>query len=395
MKFLQNGTMPKVNPQILVWARETAGLSRKEAAKKLSMSGPDRIRALEAGERDPSRRQLTNMSEKYRRPLLTFYLPNPPKSSDRGQDFRTLPDEPEVGSEALINALLRDVYARQGLVRAALEEAEEDEALAFVGSASMEDGVETLVKSLRELLDFTSDDFRQEKTVNGAFAALRAAAEKAGVFVLLMGNLGTFHTDIDAKNFRGFALADDVAPFIVINEKDSRAAWSFTLLHELAHISLGQTGISGQEGTVEIERFCDSVAAHFLLRPEELVEIGAQNNADLDELKHQIGDFSNKRNLSRKMVAYNLLRSDIIERRTYNALSAIFDDERIAQKIEDEKPKGAPDYYVVRRHRVGLGLLTVVRRLVAGGALTTTKAGRVLGVKPTAVNRIFDGSRAA
>ena len=70
-----------------------------------------------------------------------------------------------------------------------------------------------------------------------------------------MGNLGTHHTDIDVRIFRGFALADDVAPFVVINEKDSRAAWSFTLLHELVHILLGETGISGYNSNAEIERF--------------------------------------------------------------------------------------------------------------------------------------------
>ena len=37
----------------------------------------------------------------------------------------------------------------------------------------------------------------------------------------------------------------------------------------------------------------------------------------------------------------------------------------------------------------------MVRRMVAGGILTTTKAGRVLGVKPTAVSRLINGNKAA
>ena len=79
--------MPKVNPDILVWARETAGLSEQDAAKKLGLSSPERLEALESGKRDPSRRQLLNMSEKYRRPLLTFYLPKEPKTSNKGRIF--------------------------------------------------------------------------------------------------------------------------------------------------------------------------------------------------------------------------------------------------------------------------------------------------------------------
>jgi Zn-dependent peptidase ImmA (M78 family) len=75
-----------------------------------------------------------------------------------------------------------------------------------------------------------------------------------------------------------------VAPFVVVNEKDSRAAWSFTLLHELVHVLLGETGISGYNGQDVVERFCDSVAASFLLAPEELRQIELADDPNLDAL---------------------------------------------------------------------------------------------------------------
>lgn len=384
-----------MNPKILIWARETAGFSVEEAAKKLGLSGPNRLKALEAGERAPSRRQLVNMSDKYHRPLLTFYLPERPQKSDKGQDFRTLPEGQTLGSEGLVDALLRDVLARQGLVRATLEEAEEDEPLPFVGSVRIDDGVDALIGSIRQILGFTSEDFYNERTVTDAFAELRAATEKAGVFVLLKGNLGSYHTDIDARVFRGFALADEVAPFVVINENDSRAAWSFTLLHELAHVFLGQTGISGYDSEVEVERLCDSVAGRFLLDPAELAKSGVQDAPDFEELITRISAFAVKRNLSRKMVAYNLLRSNLIKRAEYKNLSDAFDADRIARERDRPDSGGAPDYYIVRRHRVGPRLIKFVKRMVAGGTISTTKAGKVLGVKPTAVMRLVDGGRVA
>jgi len=58
--------MPTVNPEILSWARETAGFSEEGAVQKLGLSSVDRLRALESGVRAPSRRQLVNMSEAYR-----------------------------------------------------------------------------------------------------------------------------------------------------------------------------------------------------------------------------------------------------------------------------------------------------------------------------------------
>ncbi len=77
---------------------------------------------------------------------------------------------------------------------------------------------------------------------------LREGAEKARAFVLLMGNLGNHHTGLDARALRGFAFADPIAPFVVINKNNSRAAWSVMLLHELAHLWLGQTSVSGYDG---------------------------------------------------------------------------------------------------------------------------------------------------
>ncbi len=334
------------------------------------------------------------MSEKYRRPLLVFYLSAPPPERDRGHDFRSLPEPPPPDSKSILNVLLRTVYARQELVKAALEETDEAVALDFVGSANLGVGVEGLAETIRLALEVTLDDFRAKENPTNSFAYLRAAAEKKGIFVLLMGNLGTHHTNIDPKVFRGFALADRVAPFIVINENDSRAAWSFTLLHELAHIWLGQTGISGYAGTDAVERFCDSVAARFLLRPNELTGITAPG-IDLRALIERINVFAAERNLSRKMVAYNLLSSNQISGQIYRALSDEFDADSIRQKAEQEPTEGGPNYYVVRRHRIGEGLIGLVRRMVDAGALSTPKAGTVLGVKPTAVSRVVRESRAA
>src|ERR1043165_8942735 len=109
--------MPRVNPDILSWAREAAVLSMDEAARKLGIRA-NRLVALEEGRQDPSRSMLVKMSERYRRPLLTFYLPERPLQSDKGQDFRTLREAPPPGAEALLDALLRDVQARQGIVKA-------------------------------------------------------------------------------------------------------------------------------------------------------------------------------------------------------------------------------------------------------------------------------------
>lgn len=382
--------MTKINPAILSWARESAGMDIESAARAIGLSGAQagvRLAEMEAGEREPTRNQLLKMSEKYRRPLLTFYLAAPPAASRKTSDFRTLPQRDPAG-EGLVDALVRDVRARQSLVRDALEEADEAETLAFVGSVRREDGFQALALAMTTVLGFDRNTYRAARTYDDAFKQLRDAVEKLGVYVILMGNLGHHTSNISPSFFRGLALADPVAPFIVINETDSRSAWSFTLLHELGHIFLGETGISGYESEQAIERLCDSAAAAVLLDKEELflIDVAGQETVALAGL---IAKFASERKVSRKMVAYNLLRADLVTWAVYEDLTSKFDAERAAQ-IRDRGEAGAPDYYVVRRHRVGNGLVRLVKRLVSDGTLTSTKAGRVLGVKPTAVGRMTE-----
>lgn len=386
--------MPRVNPEILIWAREAAGMSLDDAARAIGLSGADpsaRLAAMEMGEREPSRRQIAKMAEKYRRPLLTFYLPEPPTRAPRAYDFRTMRDR-EPLAEARVDALVRDVRVRQALVQSALQDLEEDQPVSFVGSMRIGHRPREIAEAMRATLQFDLDAYRAARTTNEAFELLRDSVEQAGVYVLLIGNLGHHTSSIDPKVFRGFALAGPVAPFIVINENDSRAAWSFTLLHELAHVFLGQGGISGYDGDAPIEQLCDEAAARFLLAPEELREIDVRD-ATVERLVEAIGMFAGARKVSRKMVAYNLRKEGLITWETYRRVSERFDADRVDHL--HAAPAGAVDYYVVRRHRIGRSLTRLVHRMVASGALTSTKAGRVLGVKPTAVGRLTTGEQAA
>jgi len=76
--------MPTVNPDILVWARETAGLTLQGAVTKIGIkdahgvAAVDRLAELERGEKEPTRPVLVKMAQHYRRPLLAFYLDAPP-----------------------------------------------------------------------------------------------------------------------------------------------------------------------------------------------------------------------------------------------------------------------------------------------------------------------------
>ena len=391
--------MPKVNQGILRWARETAGLTPEQAAEKLQvrpargLSPLNRLTALERGEEDPTRRMLAGMARVYRRPLVVFYMSRRPRRGDRGQDFRTLPEGRNAADEALLDALIRDVRARQGMVRAVIEDEDEAEVCAFVGSAKIADGVQALVASIQDRLGLSRETLYTQASPFDAFSLLRRHVESIGVFVLLKGDLGSYHSAMDVETFRGLALADSVAPFVVINDQDSKTAWSFTLIHELAHLWLGQTGVSGERTELGIERFCNDVAGQFLLPAEELDQLPLASAPDAEALRDLIADFAGRRNLSGPMVAYRLYRDGRVKYETWSHLSDTFREkwfqERDTQRQKSRQQEGGPNFYVVRAHRVGSALLNLVERMLGTGALTTSKAGKVLGVKPKQVEALL------
>lgn len=383
--------MPRINPEILVWARETAGLSLEEGASAVGINaargrtGVERLAALERGDEEPGRPLLLRMAQKYRRPLLTFYLDKVPRKGDRGQDFRTTPGAGPPAYDATVDALIRDINTRQSLVKSLLED-EEALSLPFVASANINQGAESVASAIRETLRLNIEEFRWQDSVEAAFKHLRSRIEASGVFVLLIGNLGSHHTNISPEVFRGFAIADPIAPFVVINDQDARTAWSFTALHEVAHLWLGATGISGSSMEARIETFCNDVAGRILLPGDEIQMLAGVGDAPLDEAVERISLFAQERKLSRSMVAYCLLRSDIVSVVQWKELKARFYQEWLdlkARKREKQKAaEGGPSYYVVKRDRLGSALLNLMDRSLSEGTITYTKASKVLGVKP-------------
>ena len=385
--------MAWLNPEILIWARETAGLDREAAARKLDlkaargMSGRDRLAAIEAGDVVPTAALLRRMARQYHRPLLSFYLPKIPAPAELGQDFRTLPEQGDP-SNVLLATLLRDVKARQALVREILEDDEDSMEVGLVGAAAGTSDSEKLAAMLVQTIGFDRDAYRAYARIEDAFGYLRELIEAKGVFVILAGDCGHWSSAIEVRIFRGFAIADRLAPFIIVNDQDAKSAWAFTLLHELAHLLIGETGVSGGAPNGRIEQLCSDAAATVLVAKAEITSLtqflqGGDNDVTV------INALANHARISRSMVAYQLFRAGTVAEARWEELRDTFRAQWLAQKERDREKnrsrEGGPNWYVVRRHRLGSAILAVARQGMADGSLTPTRAARMLGVKPTNV----------
>ena len=385
-----------INPELLVWARETAGLTLAEAAKKLGFknsideSPEDKLASIERGQAKISESKLEIAAKIYDRPLTAFYMSVPPKSAPKVADFRTAQSAISLLSrqKALLDSLIRRATVSQEML---LEILDEDEAarLPFVGSASRRDGFHHVANSIRRTLGVTVEDQRARKNPEALFNLLRSAAENAGIYVLLYGNLGSYHTRVGVDVFRGFALTNTQAPFVVINSNDAVTARSFTLVDELAHIWIGASGVSGSLRLREldpIESCCNKVAGQFLLPREYIIDSGGDLVADAREILSLSEALAHEWNISRGVAIYGLLRANQI---TPEGANAAF--QMLAKRVE--KPKdtssGGPDYNTLKRHGLGRPILNQVTRALNNETITHTKAAIILGVKPTSITKLL------
>ena len=392
-----------INPAMLAWARKASGLSAEEAARKIGLkpsargTAAEKLLTLETGKHKPTRRQLEKIAKTYWRPLTTFYLRSPPDTGDRGVDFRQQAEQTTQKDAARLDALLRGLCARQSMVRSLLEDDDDAHPLPLIGSISPTMSVRKAASRIREQLGIenVAHFCQQQGTPEHLFAALRRRIEDLGIFVLLAGDLGSHHTAISEKAFRGFAIADELAPFIVINSRDAEAARAFTLMHELTHILVGSTGISAppepaEPATAEerTERFCNDAASEFLL-PEDVLP-AIEKQAKLDLVSGIISKFAGDRNLSESMVAYRLWRAGRIPGATLRELLGFYGQrwEEVRQRSRGDAP-GGPSYYRMQKNRIGDALLQLVDRVLRANELTHTEAARILGVRSGAVGPLL------
>jgi Zn-dependent peptidase ImmA (M78 family) len=229
-----------------------------------------------AGEAAPTLKQLEDFARLTHTAVGYFFLPAPPNLVLPVPDFRTIGDaELREPSTNLLDTVYlcqqrqdwyRDHARLQGLP-----------ALDFVGSATLQTPVAVAAERLRVLLGFTSPARGELSSWSEALRHLVSQADNAGVLVMVSSVVGSnTHRKLNVDEFRGFALADDLAPLIFVNGDDSKAAQMFTLAHELAHILLGETGVSdlglGTIPTLPTERWCNQVAAELLVPMNELRE---------------------------------------------------------------------------------------------------------------------------
>ena len=165
------------------------------------------------------------------------------------------------------------------------------------------------------------------------------------------------HRPLDPQEFRGFVLCDAYAPLVFVNGADSKSAQMFTLAHELAHLWRGQDGLFNlirmMPHADATERFCNQVAAEFLIPGHKLSERW-EKASETDRPFHTISRWYK---VSPLVAARRALDMKLISRAQFFVFYEHDQEEWRRRKAEEKKSKkGGPNFYDVQDVRLGRAL---------------------------------------
>ncbi len=393
---MAKNTLP-INLELLRWAREKAGMSHAAVAElgkvqplqargeKPKCSAVERVQAWEEGTLPLTWRQLEKIAKVYRRPALTFFLSAPPIEEVKLADFRTVGDRPTATDTPEFSAFLRRIEVlHDGIIE--LIEATQKKTLPFISSVSTKTPIQSVAKDIRDTLNFSFDEQKKLQSSDELFRTLRRKAQDAGIFVLVEGDLGSYHSQISPDEFRGIAICHPKAPLVVINQWDAKAAQLFTFIHELVHIWLGDSAVSNasalkgmQAGRDDCEAFCNQVAAEFLVPAAECLDVFAQR--DPADWQNTVSNMARRFKVSRAVVARRLYDLNRINHGEYWSYFTMLQKQWGAAKSSMRKTEGGPNRNVLDKFRLGEKLINTVVGGAADGLISLQDASRILKVK--------------
>jgi Zn-dependent peptidase ImmA (M78 family)/transcriptional regulator with XRE-family HTH domain len=335
-----------ISPNLLVWARKSAGYDVASAAQRLGIDA-ETLEGWESGEISLTIAKLRDAAELYKRPLAVFYLPEPPKGFSVLKDFRKLPQGVSAEYSPKLRFLIRKVTDRQQWAENFRKE-HGAEICKFVGAITIANDIYAVARKVRQLLGVT---LQEQFAWHNSELALRHWVESAEAVGLLVFQ----SSDVSIDEMRGFAIPNKIAPAILINSKDTRSARIFTLFHEFAHILLNAEGVSNLAIDVnsrsekqQIEIYCNKLAAEILVPKQSLVSFIQQ--PDNIEIDNCINNASNQYSVSREVIARRLLDLDYITQNDYEIRRKTYAKEAENARNQPKKELKIPRPTIILRN---------------------------------------------
>jgi Zn-dependent peptidase ImmA (M78 family) len=364
-----------VNKKIIEWAIVRNGNSTEE----FYVQNPN-VESWVKEDKKPTVKQLEDFTHKVHVPFGYMFLENPPIENIPLPFFRTGSINKTNKVSLNVFHTIQNIQDRQNWLTEYLNELDFPN-LNFIGKYNIDDNYKAIVNDIRNILKLELDWAIEHNTWEQALDFLTNQIEEAGIIVTFNGIVGTnTRRVIDVNECRGFVLVNNKAPFLFINSADAKAAQMFTLIHELAHVWLGESAGFDNQNLIPandpVEILCDKVAAEFLVP-----EIIFMNKWDFTK------DFrilSRIFKVSQIVIARRALDLNLITKNNflefYNQYMADF-------KFKKYNQGSGGNFYATARKRVSLRFASFVNNAVKENKLLYRDAYKLTNLKGETYNK--------
>lgn len=367
-----------INPEMLIWARERLGFSVAEFAGKLGKT-EERLLEWELSQRPLTFKQAMTFAEKAHIPFGYLFLAQPPKEEMPLPDLRTVDGHGVQQPSAELFDLVKLMVQRQEWYKEYLKQ-QLVEPCKIVGNFSTRYDVTAIVADMRRELDVGEHPNRG--SWEDYYRDLVEKVEAIGILVMRQSDLGHFTRPLQVSEFRGFAIADTFAPMVFVNHADAPGARLFTLIHELCHIWIGQSGIS--DGDAQAHRkeevLCNAVAAEFLVPKTEFTRLW---HPSLENWRENLSILESHFHVSKWVLARRALTCNYI---TENEYVRFITDEKDAHKKRKNSGSG-PSYYKTKKAQISQRFSKAVVSQALNGQMLLRDAAQLLVMKPSNISK--------
>lgn len=256
-----------------------------------------------------------------------------------------------------------------------------------VRKAKITDNPEDEATKYRQLFNLTEERQKKFKTPYEFLNYLRDILENFNIYL--------FQFSMPVEDARGFVFSDGEPNVIVINTKDSIEARIFSLMHEFAHILLGQSVIDLPDVTTtqkdDVEKWCNIFSSAFLL-PKAIAKKEFDENKDTLTQKSTLKKMSNRYKVSKAMLLLNMFKLQYIQKDDYDAILGKYKELSKVKKQKEKKGGGIPSE-IRCLSEVGNKFVSLVANNYDRKHITYTDALSYLSIKSRNFDKVLSKAR--
>ncbi|MBN2463642.1 MAG: ImmA/IrrE family metallo-endopeptidase [Dehalococcoidia bacterium] len=372
-----------ITPQLIRWARERRNLTMSAAAKKMHVN-PDKLNDWENSKGHPTFRQAQDLANKLKIPFGYLFLSKPPIESLPLPDLRTIKNETPAQPSPNFLDVLYDAFRKQEWYHEYLEE-ENTPPIQFVSKFSVKDEPKVIATDITNTLGIDNDLRQMCDNWEQFLLELIRRAEKARILVIRSGIVGSNPLrKLDVNEFRGFAINDNLAPLVFINENDYKTAQIFTIIHELAHLWIGNSGISNldyrsKKQSNDIDQFCDHVAAEVLVPSDDFLI--AWN--DFIRVERNLEKLARRYRVSQFVILRRAYDFNKVDTQQFHDLY-----DKLLERVTPKKKDGGGHYYKLVLSRNSPTLTKSLMAAASEGRVLPTEVSRLLNIRISKLNTL-------